>query len=1156
MSSILFFLLSMIGPFRTSHRPSAAARLARFLWICGFLAILVPAAFAVDLQQQASSLRGAVESATGLSDEQKAQALKRIDETLSSRQETQAMLEQVAALRERISTAPQRIKELSARQANLPGLVATEARDRLSAEQLDAKLTERRGTLSAQQLLLEERERKLDELLSKSRTDAGDLTAATKRLAELESMPREAAEDDLVNSAEVLWRKARIELWRARIDAIKLRQGSVNLLIDVTRQERDVVAAEVEALKNNVAAMLDQLQSKRRQDAEAVVSAVERRADETPDALRAIQTEIAQLAREQSSLVAQEAELERQLQQVKRTAERLQRDYDRIQQVVELGGSSSQVSSLLQKRRQLAPAPDQLGREALTFQQQLSDAGLRQLELDEILQEAVDDEAAKTYLVNEKRIDAALLTSSSQAIGELAAIYRKTALDLWQGYTRYLNVLSQLEAATRSLVVEATRYRGFIDDRLLWVPSSELIPLTEPKLLVQGLLWFVDPQNWQVVVADMLTLPASRTLETLFWLLGVVVLFGSQRRAREGLRQAAELTRKVRTDRFTATTRALGFTLVLMLPVVWLLLGLGLLLGGLPAASNATLQVAAGLQAAGQTVLFLGIFRHLCRQEGVAVAHLQWTPVLCTQLNRQTRWLIPIAAPLAFLLANGSASVPSDFVRLAGAVQVEEAGLVSLGRLAFAAQMLFLMIIIHRIWRKNGEVMQAFADSEENARWHSYHVLWFGPALLIPLSLAVSALVGYFYTGVFLASVAGETLWFILFAVVGRDLLFRGLYVTQRRLRFQEAVRYRDELLAQRAAGKEPAAAADSPVDTVIKAIEEEKVNYVQLGEQVRSLVQLGYTISLIVGLYWIWRDIFPAFSVLNQVQLPITTTVLVDGVSQDVPLTLSALVAGLLLGGLALFAAMKVPAVLELTVLQRLPMSRASRYAFTTLLQYVVAMIGVVITFDALGLQWSSIQWLVAALSVGLGFGLQEIVANFISGIILLFEQPIRVGDVVTVDGTTGTVSKIRIRATTIVNWERQELVIPNKTFITGQLINWTLSDTVNRIFVTVGVGYGTDTRRAMELMHEVAEEHPNILTDPTHRVSFEGFGDNSLTLNMRAFLANMDNRLQTITELHQAILDKFREAGIEIAFPQRDVHLSTTEPLEFLWRRGAPPA
>jgi len=339
--------------------------------------------------------------------------------------------------------------------------------------------------------------------------------------------------------------------------------------------------------------------------------------------------------------------------------------------------------------------------------------------------------------------------------------------------------------------------------------------------------------------------------------------------------------------------------------------------------------------------------------------------------------------------------------------------------------------------------------------------------------------------------------------------------------------------------------------EKVVEAIEEEKVDYRQLGDQARSLVQFGYTLSILVGLWWIWRDIFPAFSFLDSVELPITTSKLVDGVTQNVPLTLGDMVTGLLLGGLALFAAMKVPAILELTLLQRLPLSRASRYAVTTLLQYTVAMFGLIITFNALGLQWSSVQWLVAALSVGLGFGLQEIVANFISGIILLFEQPIRVGDIVTVDGTTGTVSKIRIRATTIVNYDRQELVIPNKTFITGQLINWTLTDTINRVFISVGVSYASDTREAMKLIREAAQEHSNVLDEPEPMITFEAFGDNALTLNLRAYLGNMDRRLATITELHQSILDKFREADIEISFPQRDVHLTTIEPLELKLRR-----
>jgi potassium efflux system protein len=181
----------------------------------------------------------------------------------------------------------------------------------------------------------------------------------------------------------------------------------------------------------------------------------------------------------------------------------------------------------------------------------------------------------------------------------------------------------------------------------------------------------------------------------------------------------------------------------------------------------------------------------------------------------------------------------------------------------------------------------------------------------------------------------------------------------------------------------------------------------------------------------------------------------------------------------------------------------------------------------------------------VGIGFGLQEIVANFISGLIILFERPVRVGDVVTVGDTDGVVTKIRIRATTIRNWDRKELLVPNKEFITGRVLNWSLSDHVTRLMVPVGVAYGTDVDRALALMREAAEEHPRVLDDPKPVLSFESFGDNSLTLVLRAFIDDLDHRLGTITDLHKAIVGKFRQAGIEISFPQRDLHLDTREPL-----------
>ena len=161
-----------------------------------------------------------------------------------------------------------------------------------------------------------------------------------------------------------------------------------------------------------------------------------------------------------------------------------------------------------------------------------------------------------------------------------------------------------------------------------------------------------------------------------------------------------------------------------------------------------------------------------------------------------------------------------------------------------------------------------------------------------------------------------------------------------------------------------------------------------------------------------------------------------------------------------------------------------------------------------------------------------------------MLFERPIRIGDVVTVDDVTGVVSRIRTRATTITDWDRKEYVIPNKEFITGRMLNWTLSDKVNRIVLNIGIAYGSDVEQAKKILHEICLEHPLTLESPQTIVSFEGFGDNTLNLVVRTYLPNLDNRLGVIDDLHTRINQSFENAGIEIAFPQRDLHLRSIDP------------
>jgi potassium efflux system protein len=327
--------------------------------------------------------------------------------------------------------------------------------------------------------------------------------------------------------------------------------------------------------------------------------------------------------------------------------------------------------------------------------------------------------------------------------------------------------------------------------------------------------------------------------------------------------------------------------------------------------------------------------------------------------------------------------------------------------------------------------------------------------------------------------------------------------------------------------------------------VKEPEVDLESLSDTSGGLIRTAVIVSGVIGLWIIWSDVIPALRVLDNVTLW-RQTVTIDGEERVDPITLADLGLALIIGAATFILAKQLPALLEMLLLRRGDVTPGSRYTVTTLTGYAVVTTGILLVFKTIGAQWSQLQWLVAALGVGIGFGLQEIVANFISGLIILFERPIRVGDIVTVGDTDGVVTKIRIRATTIRNWDRKELLVPNKEFVTGRLLNWSLSDQMTRVVVVVGLAYGSDVDKALALMREAAHEHEHVLDDPAPILSFEGFGDNSLTLILRAYLSSIDHRIATITDLHKAINRKFADAGIVIAFPQRDLHLDTSGPLQ----------
>ena len=543
---------------------------------------------------------------------------------------------------------------------------------------------------------------------------------------------------------------------------------------------------------------------------------------------------------------------------------------------------------------------------------------------------------------------------------------------------------------------------------------------------------------------------------------------------------------------------------------------------------------AAGLRTAAGILAAFWVLAEAFRHNGLAEAHFRW-PVANPRAARKSLALGAIGlAALGFIVA--SVEWQGDEVRRN-----------SLGRIALLGALLMIAAMAQRLLRPSG-LLSLRAMAKARANWP---VLLYPLAVGLPLLLAALAFVGYYHTALHLTDRLAVTGWLLMCVLIGGSLAEQRIRGLLDRLAARRDRRGAD---TQRPAGEMPAEQATSA--PVPAAVSEDRLR--EVSDQAHRLLRWVAFAVIIVGGLQIWAGSLPALGAMQRVELwthtvktaePVATAngqAAIQTVERVLPVTLADVSLAVLAGILTVVAARSIPGFLEVVVLQRLRLDAGARYAVGVICMYAISVVGVLLAFRLIGVGWSSVQWLVAAMTVGLAFGLQEIFANFVSGLIILLERPIRLGDTVTVGESIGTVTRIRPRATTITDWDRKELVVPNKEFITGRLVNWTLSDKVLRVILRVGIAYGSDTELAEKLLYEKAREHPLILEGPSPMVLFAQFGDNSLNFELRVYISGVEHYLRISHDLNMAIDKAFRDAGITIAFPQRDTHLNTLAPLE----------
>jgi small-conductance mechanosensitive channel len=231
--------------------------------------------------------------------------------------------------------------------------------------------------------------------------------------------------------------------------------------------------------------------------------------------------------------------------------------------------------------------------------------------------------------------------------------------------------------------------------------------------------------------------------------------------------------------------------------------------------------------------------------------------------------------------------------------------------------------------------------------------------------------------------------------------------------------------------------------------------------------------------------------------------------------------------------------------VLNRFNMPLATRYTLTRIIQYLFLFVGIIIGFQVIGINLSGLAVIFGFLSVGIGFGLQNLTSNFIAGLMLLFEQHIQVGDRITVGDTEGDVTEINIRSTTIRSLNNVAIVVPNSEFISSTVTNWSHGDPKTRLEIEVGVSYNSDIDIVMNSLLEAAKEHPMVLSHPEPKAWLMSFGDSAWNMRLLAWVGDPQGRRQVQSEINCSIVKKFRKNGVEIPFPQRDLHVRTPLPL-----------
>lgn len=893
-----------------------------------------------------------------------------------------------------------------------------------------------------------------------------------------------------------------------------------NTQLDEKKQEQQNLQAELSALQQAINQKL--VEDSKEKVAQATESLEQNlSSDQNPLIVKELDWN-AKLSQELLNQTTKMSELSNDNLRIKSMLDNLQQTQRNIDEQISSLQGTLVLSRIINKQKQLLPQDQMIKGLA----DRISELRVNVFDMSEF-KDTVSNPAA--YIAKLESSNKTQFTEKEKnQLTEVLQARAQTLSELIKSLNNQLNLAINIELSQKQVQTISDELQQKLQQQSFWVKSNSPIDLAwftkfplSAGLQLEDIAKQFDFSNWRDNALPAGLLIALLTLMT-------ITILRQKESIKQRLNQISNSMKTITTDSQWNTPYAIFLTIILCLPSTFMFLMVFILVTYICFQDPLTIWPW-GLKMAGYW-LYFAFMMAMLRPNGIGYRHFdmpQKSNMLFLHILKRSVWVVGLLLNTS-IFANSEMGVAYDVIGQTMTIMV----------------LVVTVFIIAPGFRKAISTYQNSVEQDKSPR-HVLLTLVRIVLLLAPIALIGLIVMGYYYTSLVIIEHLISTYFAVTTWIIVRNVFYRIFTVSARRLAYRRLQEKREQLVAKRA----NEAVNNTTEDDIPLEIKQDAIAVSEVKNQMLKITDFVLWVGLFALLYWVWSDLITVAYYLKGVTLWQQSTTTESGVVME-SITLLNLLVAVIIVVVTYVLIRNLSGLLETFVFSNLKLSQGTPYTITTLLTYLLVVLGASLAFSMLGMSWSKLQWLFTALSVGLGFGMQEIFGNFVSGIIILFERPVRVGDMVTIGNFNGTVSKIRIRATTLIDNDKKEVIVPNKAFITERVVNWALTSSMTRLVISIGVAYGSDLDLVKKLLLQAAEENDAVLRDPAPAAYFLSFGASTLDHELRVYVGQLSDRTRTIDTLNRRINQLFAENNIDIAFNQLDIFIknqSTNEEVKW---------